>query len=194
MNKFTVKDFIVYNSPCLSCNSLPIINVFISNEIDMSVYTIKPILDKDLLSIDLKIKYKIGLCIEINCKNNKFVTNNKKSLTSFLKESKIRLESYCKKCHTKVQTEFLSFNLEKEFIQPISLFKEILYVTYKQKLYAMKNDYDRSESIILIKDLSVIKSPKDNKQISMTIPIMPLSQFKNKEKFIKKLDTYVLFS
>lgn len=193
MKKFTVKDFITYNGPCFSCQSKIIFQIGVFNtkakQIGTSVF-LNPVVTNDFINIDLKINYRDSLNLKVFTKTNKFTTSSMKALTKYLDEHGLFLRSKCDNCHTNVDSEALEFNLLKEFIAPVAIGDERLVVNHNKYLYELYSDFSGSRSVLII-------SPAVSSSImpiSMNLPLLPMYKLKNKERFIEKVKTYLIFS
>jgi hypothetical protein len=78
MDKYTLKDFIKYCSPCFSCSNKICIRVSVYDSILNENFILKPTFEKDYMHLDLKFTYYENLYIRIYYKNNNFITNNLK--------------------------------------------------------------------------------------------------------------------
>jgi hypothetical protein len=193
MKKFTVKDFITYNGPCFSCQSKIIFQIGVFNtkarQSATSVF-LNPVVTNEFVNIDLKINYRDSLSLKVFTKTNKFTTSSMKALTKYLDEHGLFLRSKCDNCHTDVDSEALEFNLLKEFIAPVAIGDERLVVTHDKYLYELYSDFKNSRSVLII-------SPAFSSSIvpmSMNLPLLPMYKLKNKERFIEKVKTYLIFS
>jgi hypothetical protein len=191
MKTFTVKDFITYNSPCFSCGSKISFKIgvsFIKNR-QPSTYLV-PIVSSDFIEIDLKINYNNGLKLKILPKTNKFTVSSMKGLTTYLEKHNLFLRSYCDNCRTCIDSQFLEFNLLKEFIKPVEISDERLFVRNNNYKYELYSYFTHSYSVLIISDQTNIA----NNSIRIELPLLPMYKLKNKEHFIKKVKTYILFS
>lgn len=190
MKTFTIKDFINYNGPCFSCKSKINFRVGVSivNSQQPSIYLV-PTVTNDFIEIDLKHKYNSELKLKIFPKTNKFSTSNTARLIKYLDDKKLSLRSRCDGCGTNIDSESLEFNFLQCFIKPVGICDEKLVVTHDKHLYEVYSYFtDNRSTIVFIK----IDSNEDGKWVSL--PLLPLYKFKNKEKFLEKIKTYILFS
>lgn len=193
MKKFTVKDFITYNGPCFSCQSKIVFQVGVFNTKSKQSATsvfLSPTVTNDFINIDLRINYRDSLNLRIFTKTNKFTTSSMKSLTKYLDEHGLFLRSKCDNCHTNVDSEALEFNLLKEFVVPVAIGDERLVVNHNRYLYELYSNFGSSCSILII---STTVSPPIT-PIRMELPLLPMYKLKNKERFIEKVKTYLVFS
>lgn len=189
---FTVKDFITYNGPCFSCGSKISFTIgvsFIKTQ-QPSAY-LPPVVNNDFIEVDLKISYRNELKLKIFPKTNKFTTSSMKGLTKYLEEHNLFLRSYCSNCRTCVESKFLEFNLLKEFIKPVGISDEKLVVRYGNYMYELYSSFLDNYSNLIVNDAKPIYL---SKPISINLPLLPMYKLKNKERFIEKVKTYILFS
>ncbi len=199
MKKLTVKDFILYNSPCINCNS-PIVFKFgtafsdsdIENFYEEHLYS--PHIDGSILEIDLRINYSGTIKLKIDAKTNKFSTNSPRYLTKFLSEHKFFLESACSKCYTKLRSSALNFNIDYGFIYPTTTCVEYINLYNITETYNIHSLADKSEIIIYPAKNNQIDPQFINKPTYLSLPIMRLSKFKSKSDFIRKIKVCLLFS
>lgn len=198
--KFTVKDFITYNGPCFSCNSKISfqIGVFKTKEKQIPAVYLTPTVTNEIIDIDLKTNYRDSLNLKIFTKTNKFTTSSIKSLIKYLDEHGLFLRSKCDNCQTSVDSEAIEFNILKEFIAPVAISDERLVVrdnTHQYELYSSFEPGVQGGSIALISSLNAaVKSNTQNKLIRIDLPLLPMYKLKNKERFIQKMKTYIVFS
>lgn len=196
MEKFTVKDFILYNNPCFSCDNKISLNMRvlkvrsdIPNNYNTPPIIIKPILSNNFIEIDLRITYRDVLKLKICLTDNHFEITNIVGLTDYLREANLFLESYCDKCYSCFTSKLLTFNMTQQFINPIELKTEYLTINNDNYAYYISTDFEKSQSIVDIFTLNGSKIP-----IHFDMPIFPLSKFKTKTQFIKKMKVYISFS
>lgn len=198
MKKFTVKDFIHYNAPCFSCGSkikISVISTRLNETIGVdgsaSPTQLRPTISTENLEVDLKITYDQILKLFINLTTNKFITTNFKGLTKYLDEHKLYLRSYCEKCFTGIETFFLEFNLQKGFVMPVGICNERLIVSDEINTYTVYTSFMEEKSNLYVDRLDKTH-PISPLKIQL-VPI-PLYRFKNKDNFLKKMKTYLIFS
>lgn len=201
MEKFTVKDFIVHNNPCFSCAENIIIKIgSVIKGIDGAVY-LRPTVSTDKTEIVLKEKYSNTLKLQILHNSNIIVSSSEQRFKNYLNGHKLFLHSQCNKCLTTIISQYLEFNLKHEgtkfmglkpenmigFIKPVGLKTEDLVVYDHDIRYHIYSNIDSKHSLIYI-------SRPNSAVIRMKIPLYTLSKFKNKDKMLSKLKTYILFS
>jgi hypothetical protein len=189
MKHFTVKDFIAYNNPCFSCNQNVSITFGVAESgVDGWAY-LKPLITTGYTSIDLKITYTKTLKLVINHTTNKFTASDLAELASYLSTHRIFLRSQCDKCYSIIDSCYLDLNLNKGFIHPTTISQESLIVTDDKNMYHVYSSFASENSVIIVDKLDKPASP-----IRFDAPLITLSKFKNKERFLNKMRTYLVFS
>jgi hypothetical protein len=184
----TVKDFILYNSPCLFCNlpgTLTIRSSGTSN--DRAVSIKKPSLSSEDIEVYLKITYASSLNLKINHTHNRFNSNNWQALTKYLKEYKMSMAMRCDTCGCFIKSKILQFDLDKKIIKPLEISQERLHVQNNDTFISLNSSYLDNQSI-----LTATTKGKDGTTI-LKLPLNPLKKFKDREHFIKKMKTLLLF-
>lgn len=196
MRKFTIKDFILYASPCFGCGEkISFWMGFTDLQDEKAQLTHKPIMvTGDSSTLDIRTTYHGNLFLTINHKTNKFQTSDLQEFSVFIKKHQMFLQTNCKKCHMNIDSRFLEFNLVKGFIKPIGISYEKITLTDNINYYLIGSSYFENLSII-----SIIKKPTNYYDTSTTslrleVPILPLYKFKNKNQLIEKIKLYLLFS
>lgn len=189
MKQFTVKDFIIHNNPCINCKQNISISIGVSEEgVDGWTY-LKPLVTPSYTSIDLKITYTNKLNLVITNKTNSITSNNSNELANYLKNHKIFLRSYCDRCHTSIDSCYLHFNLNKGYIYPTRISHENVIITDNKNMYHLYSSFLSEHSVVIIDKLDKPCPP-----IRFELPLLPLSKFRDKEHFINKMKTYLVFS
>lgn len=198
MKKFTVKDFLLYACPCFGCGSPPSVHVLVSyNDSETAASlngSITPTINKTSFLVDLKINYRNALSILIDFKTNKFTANDMYLLKTYLLGHSICLASSCSNCYTHFETEKLAFNLEKGFVLPVEMRTEFFVIkTDKNNFHSYSSFRDKITRVEVIKVGGVVGTGTWS-STTLTLPLLPCYQFKNKARFIKKMETYLTFS
>lgn len=191
MKKFSIKDFVNYNSPCFNCGeliNLRIVTGIAGEEVQLPT----PIIKGDMIGIDLKHKYQSSISLIINGKTNKFQTNNMDAFKKYVSTLPLRLTSRCNKCCTFIRSHLLSFNYQKEFIYLTTIHNEILFLSTKDKKYCLTTISEENRSQLVLDKLD--EKGKIITRSNMELPPLPLYKLKNKENFIKKIGIYLTFS
>lgn len=191
MKHFTVKDFIAYNNPCFSCGENISITIGVTElGVDgLGLTYLKPLITTSFTSIDLKITYTKTLKLIIDHITNKFTASDLKELSNYLSSHKIFLRSMCDKCYTGIDSCYLEFNFDKCFIYPTMISQENLIVTDDNNMYNIYSSLASEKSVIIIDKLDRLTSA-----VRFDAPLLFLSKFKNKERFLNKMKVYLVFS
>jgi hypothetical protein len=195
MKKFTVKDFLAYNNPCFSCKGH--VNFYFAclkkgtNPSNGPSSYISPIVSNKFVGVDLKKTYNHLLNVNIYHTSNKFIVNNFHEFESFYYDNHISMVLTCPKCQTTMSSENLQFDLKNGYVKPTEVKYECLSVRNNNKsitiITYLKNA--NPSSVITVED---IKNPGN--PFILETPPLPFYKFKNKEKLIEKVSTYMLFS
>jgi hypothetical protein len=188
MKQFTVKDFIAYNNPCFSCGGRITLKIGVESRSFSTV--LRPTVKPDRTEVSLKITYTDTLQLWIFHKSNKILPSDARALEDFLSIHKLYLTSQCDTCYTNIGTNYLEFNLAKGYIKPVELDVENLVLIDKGNKYQIRSDFSREKSQIQISKID----HSSNDPFHMEVPLLSLSKFKDRERFLNKLKTYALFS
>src|SRR5208282_1630366 len=151
MIQFTVKDFIKHNAPCFSCGKDIGFQIGFYDTIsqDDTGY-LRPTVTPEYTEVNLRITYSDAIKLHIFHKDNKILTNNEKGLTEYLGRYKLFLSSVCGKCSTRMTSHYLSFNLEKNFVEPVEMKVETISVIDKGTTYIVDSFFETQKSIVYI--------------------------------------------
>lgn len=192
MKKFTVKDFIFYNSPCFSCGSKTRFDIgCLNSETSITSILTRPVINANYTEVDISITYTDALKLYIFHSNNKILTNNSQALIKYLSTHRLYLISKClnNKCGCIIQSQFLIFNLEKSYIEAVPISFEMLTVTDENNIYRIESWFEGEPHS------NVSYTKKDtNKKTSLKLSLLPKFSFKNKQHFITKMKTIIIFS
>lgn len=193
MKQFTVKDFISYNNPCFSCGEHISFRI-VSDTIDIDVVSstvLRPTVNTEYSVVDLKLTYENTLQLWIFHQSNKIISSDSKALTNYLKDHKLYLRSRCDKCYTLIESNNLEFNLDKGFIKPVDLKLEMLMFDDGANKYQISSYFHSKQSVIVVDKINkaVPISP-----VHLSVPVIPLYKFDDKDHLISKMKTYLIFS
>jgi hypothetical protein len=198
MNKMTVKDFIIYNSPCFSCGNTISLKLVVKRKGDRNKLSpsesIGFVINKDVVEIKLTVSYSFQLKLNIQYKTNKFITNNTEKFQDYMDKHDCHLLSSCNKCGTYIRSNVLMFDMDHNFINPIEIDEEYLKVRVDTNVdYMLHSFFEEKKSYF-----QAIVRPSNLKELPKTfiteLPLIPLSKVKARHKFINKLKTYLIFS
>lgn len=192
MKNFTVKDFILYNSPCFNCGGN--INFYFEFEpaSDYGNFSKRAMVTTDFVEVELVVHYANNLLIKIENKTNKYTTNNHAALTTYLSKFELSLHSRCERCFTDIVSNTLKFDEERNVICPTTIKYEQYQITDNENVYAVYTKLVSNDtySKILVSKINATK----NISTYLNMPPLPIYKFKTKEKFLNKIKTYVTFS
>ena len=191
MRKFTVKDFITYNNPCFSCGNPVNFRFRFVGKVESELP--RPLVTPNYTEIDLTIKYSkmeaLKLCIFH--KTNKILTNSLTGLTKYLSENKLFLSSRCDRCNTQIESRFLEINVDKGYVAAVGLSTERLIVTTNDRIFQVVSSFMEEKSTIYVDRLD---QAKPTQPFTLELPLIPKYKFKNRENFLSKIKTYMIFS
>jgi hypothetical protein len=204
MKKFTVKDFIKYSGPCFSCGNK--ITIKIGSATEESAYKgsanstapgspgfpalLVPTVTNEATEIYLKIGYRDSLFLRIFHKTNKFETSSASALATYLSEHKLFLNSYCSHCSSMIETVNLEFNFLKGFVAPVGILYENILVSEGANSYELSSFFHENNSMIIVNK----RNQEANNSAILKLPLLPLYKFRNRQHFIDKIKTYLIFS
>ena len=204
MKLFTLKDFILYNGPCINCGSKVNVNLhkFEKGKNKRQYLKLNTNINSGILSFNLRLKYSIHISINIDITTNKYSLNwirwNDQELKSpsnifndYMQAYELIIKSTCPKCGTFVSSNKFEFN--KDYIKPLTIHDEriIMYdgVDPKQDIYVVESDFLNKTS-----KLSIWGGKGTHRQESFALPLLPLYKLKNRKKAIDKFKKIILFS
>jgi hypothetical protein len=191
MKQFTVKDFIAYNNPCFSCQRAISFRICVAIKPDGTAVSLRPTVSLDQTEIDLKTTYLDTLKLWIFHTTNKIISSNFSELTEYLNNNTIFLMSTCDNCGTGIQSEVLTFNLDKGYIKPVTINSEGLIIYDDKSLYEIFSDFENKKTSVLI---NVLDKTHPISPVRFELPLLPLYKFKTRERILEKLKTYLTFS
>lgn len=200
MKKFTVKDFIIYNSPCFSCKGesnfyFEIDTTDTDNPNFTSRISKRAMVITDYTEVELVIHYANNLLIKIEHKTNKFTTSSMEALVKYLSNRRLSMRIVCARCAASVETNCLDFNLEKMFIYPTTINNESYLVSDIKYTYHVFSRFDfNKRTLLTISNNDKVKKNINTNAQQIELPLLPLYKFKTKEKFLNKIKTYLTFS
>lgn len=192
MKSYTVKDFFKLNSPCYSCGEKVNIHANIHTMDHMPPVKLNVSVTPDRYSIPLYINYNNNnLKLIIEPKTNKYSVSNEASFIEYIKNHKIYLTVGCDECLTLMASHYLEFNILGSYIKPIGISNQHLVLLDKNNRYVINSNFIDNETNIMI--LAIKELPQYSSSY-LKLPLLPHYRFKNKEHFIAKIKTYLLFS
>ncbi len=190
MNNFTIKDFIKYNNPCFNCKNITEIKLHQVPLLTREMISPKiGNYDIDFIDFHTGRSYETKYSLIINLHNHEVVAKTKESkdyIVNYFNNHRLTLEKSCATCNCRIFTYALSFTKKDDsfVLDPIKISEEFLKVIqdglYKYYIYCNYNE-----------NKSVIEWAREMREI--TIPLLPLSKFKTKEKIIEKINKLMIF-
>ena len=187
MRKLTVKDFILYGSPCFGCGNP--LNFKLGQN---SLGSLTTVIGPRYIEVDLKVSYTSVLTLYVFHKTNEILATDKQALIAYLDKHKLFLQTYCVKCGTHITSQPLKIHVDRNFIEGTTLSSEFITVKDKGQLYQLRTYYDQGSSHLLVIPEPDTKS--GGHQLNMDLPLLPRERFKDRQHFIDKIRTYVVFS
>jgi len=188
MKKFSLKDFVLYNSPCFGCDNLMTFQIGCEVMDDNLITYLTPKLCKEYTTIELHLGWNNSLILTIDHKTNKFATNDQTAFAKYLQNHNLFLRCECDKCHTASWTDMLNF-ASQGFMRAVGLNTETVNVSAGDYIYNLYSDYNGNASQFFI-----IKNDGFSEAIIINTTLVPRSKFKNRDHLFQKMKTYVLFS
>lgn len=190
MRQGTVKDFISYNNPCFICGHHISIKIGNYRPNESKLVFLTPLVTPDYTEIDLRITYNSHLTLKIINKTNRFQTNNPSALVKYLEEHDLFLMSQCI-CYSIIEGTNLGFDMNKGFIKPFGISKEIVVVNDDDNMYFLHSIVSDCQSILEVTRMNKVFPLAPTK---LVLPLTLRRKFKSKEHFLNKMKTYLTFS
>ena len=185
----TVKDFLLLNLPCFTCNNIPSLSLLLppSPHFPADFFAVHPVKSQNnpLITFTLKVLYHSSITLSVDPSSNSFSSNRKSELPILLNNS--CLLSSCPVCSMMIYSNHLSFDFNKNFILPISLSSQsfLLQDPKKPIQYKIKSDFNKKSTSV-----TIINS---NKSSCLNLPLSPSFKFKNKHQLINKIQNLLNF-
>jgi len=186
MKKYTVKDFLKLNSPCYGCGEKIKITVGVDSE-GLSRVNLNLTIAPAGYTIPLSITYNNNLKLIIDPKTNKYLSSNIQYFVEYIKNRKICLTTQCDHCQTSMTSKYLDFNLMGSYIKPVGIAVQYIVLNDKNNRYVIYSDFGSEQSDIAVSSVGTSVS-------HLNLTLLPHYRFKDKEHFISKIKTYLLFS
>lgn len=204
MKQFTIKELLKYNNPCFFCkiktafkivsismNSNNIYNIIGSHKHPVSsvdLLEFNPILSSEEMIMYISTQSFL-LKLNFYPETNKFQVSNLDDLTKYLLDHRLLFASSCDNCGTRIESCYIDFNLLHGFIDPISLSIENLIFSNENNNFHLESSFIEERSKLIVSDLTISKH-----LTNIEMPIQPLYNFTDKNHFISKMKTYLIFS
>jgi len=188
--KLTLKDFILYNSPCFSCGNNTQLEFFLIDRggpTPLNVALKTNILGSHI-EVIVKVTYKSSLSITIDPKHNSWVSNNATMLHQLLSQYGLYVTSDCKICGTYICSNAFTILWSKKLILPLDIEKEFVIIKTDKGTYYLST-YEKDITL-----LEFTKNKLNSPIFELKIPKLLICDLKDKDALIKKINTYMLFS
>ncbi|MGI0058803.1 MAG: hypothetical protein ACREBJ_03460 [Nitrosotalea sp.] len=152
---------------------------------------LRPTVTSNYTEIDLIITYSDLLKLYIFHKTNKILTNSNQGLTKYLSSHKLFLSSACDGCLTRIDSQYLEFNVDKGYMAATGINTEMLIVEDKTNRYHINSFFMADKSVLTV---DRIDKATPVYPLQIELPLLPKYRFKNKEHFLNKMKTYITFS
>jgi hypothetical protein len=189
MKSYTIKDFFKLNSPCYGCGGKVNIRAGVHSDNLASVMLNVSIAPAGY-TIPLSITYHNNLKLIIEPKTNRYLVSNAINFIKYIKDHRIYLMVSCPDCQTIMVSHYLDFSLVGGYVKPVGLSSEYLVLKDKNNRYVISSEFlndSTSITIFAITDIPISVS-------DLKLPLLPHYRFKDKEHFMAKIKTYLLFS
>lgn len=140
---------------------------------------------EEYTEINISIKYNHSLFFRIYNKSNQIKASSIEEFEKFLKDHKLFCSLMCTSCKSTIESNYLEFDLERGFVKPLSISRENLILNLESEQYKIYSSYMENVSKIF-----VIKNKYVANQIDTNL--IPLGNFKTKDKFLSKIKKYLL--
>lgn len=199
MRKLTLKDFLTFYTPCLSCGAKSSLTWIVtyknpkliipssSNNLGEFV----PTLNGKLLEIDLKVTYFNKFSFMIDIMSHSFISSNAAQFLEYLGETNCYIQLKCNKCNSQVISNNLEFDVNRRILKPITLKGEIWHIVDEENFYNVFTNMDKDESEIIVDKINSTTPLTPWRKVLEAIPI---NRFNNKEEFLDRIKTYMVFS
>jgi hypothetical protein len=196
MRQFTFKDFILYNSPCFSCGNKVNFQLIASRTSGSEdSHSLRARINGEVTELDLAITYNSTLKLGVFNKSNRIICTTPVDLKRYLIDYNLMMELNCSHCRTHIETRFLEFNLDRGFIKPVGIAYEYIQISEKETMYRLQSDFrDPAMSKLYVCSAEMGDFLRTGNEININLPLIPMYSFKNREHFLNKIKTYVVFS
>lgn len=194
MRKLTLKDFLTFYTPCLSCkNKINLTWIARKSSLAMTpnVGEFSPTLDGKSLTIDLKTTYYNRFSLMIDIITHTFISSDSSEFAKYAAETECYVQAKCFKCNSQVMTTDLKFDVNKRILKPVSIKGEIWHITDEENIYNIYTNTDKEESEIIVDKINAVTPLSPWRR---TIEALPINKFSSREDFLDRIKTYMVFS
>ncbi len=198
MRKLTLKDFLTFYTPCISCGAKASL-VWIVNRKDVNGLMSMGLitgefptnLNGKLLEINLKLTYFNKFSLMIDITSHAFISTDSAQFTQYIGESDCYIQLKCLKCNSQVLTNYLQFDLNRRILKPITIKGEQWHIMDDEHIYNIYTNMERDESEIIV---DKINAPTPLSPWRKVLESMPINRFNSKDDFLERIKTYMVFS
>lgn len=194
MRKFTLKDFLSFYTPCLSCKNK--VNITWSArktalDFTASLGEFAPNFDGKHLSIDLKTTYYNKFSVMIDITSHSVISSDSAEFARYAAETECFVNLKCHKCNSYIASTQFKFDLNKRILKPFSIDSEMWHMIDDEHMYNIYTTMHNEESHIIVDKINATTpiSPWQKK-----ITAIPINRFMGKEDFLERIKTYMVFS
>lgn len=198
MRKLTLKDFLSFYTPCLGCGRKNTITWIVNYKEPMTVSPssinlgeFSPNLNGKMLEIDLKVTYFNKFSLMIDIVSHKFITSDFQQFIKYTSDTNCYFQLKCVVCNSQVMSNNLEFDINKRLLKPLTIKGEIWHMTDDENFYSIFTNMDKEETEIIVDRVNATKPLTPWRRIVETLPI---NRFSNKEEFLDRIKTYMVFS
>jgi len=194
MRQLTLKDFLSFYSPCISCKNKVNLSWAAkksSLQFAGNVGEFSPTLEGKNLTIDLKTTYFNRFSLMIDIVTHAFITSDSAEFIKYAAETECFLQAKCFKCNSQVRTTNFKFDTNKRLLKPLSIKDEMWHITDEGYLYNVYTNMESGESDFIV---DKIEQPTHLNAWNKKLEAMPINRFTSREDFLERIKTYMVFS
>lgn len=196
MRKLTLKDFLSFYAPCLSCgnkNNLSWIVIYKNKQLppNYNLGEFSPNINGKLLEIDLKTTYFEKFSLMIDIVSHNFISSDASQMMAYAMDTDCQVQLKCMRCNSQVISSKLEFDFNKRILLPLTVKGEIWHITDSEYMYGIFTNTDSGQSEIIVDKISSATPLSPWRKILDAIYI---NKFSSKEEFLERIKTYMVFS
>jgi hypothetical protein len=198
MRKLTLKDFLSFYTPCLSCDAKNILTWIVNYKTpkvltpsNVNLGEFVPTLNGKLLEIDLKVTYFNKFSFMIDIVSHSFISSDAAQFLEYLGETNCYIQLKCAKCNSQVISNHLEFDTNRRLLKPITIKGEQWHITDEENFYNVYTNMDKDESEIIVDKINSTTPLTPWRKVLEAIPI---NRFNSKDDFLDRIKTYMVFS
>lgn len=207
MRKLTLKDFLSFYTPCLSCNAKNSLSWIVNyrspkllapsniNQMlapsNINLGEFLPVLNGKQLEIDLKVTYFNKFSLMIDIVSHSFISSDASQFLSYTLETNCFIQLKCMKCNSHVITNNLEFDTKRRLLKPLTIKGELWHICDEENIYNVYTNMDKEESEIIVDKINATTPLTPWRKI---LEALPINRFSSKEEFLERIKTYMVFS